>query len=284
MREIKDIKELQSILLELIMEVHSICCENGIKYFLAFGSLIGAVRHKGFIPWDDDVDIMMPREDYNKFKLLWKQDPPKGFILQDEDVEDKYENNFMKIRKDHTTFLQFEGERKNSRHKGIFVDVFPGDRQAPNRLLQLIQKSEFVLSLLYNRGYTSTDKGVRAFFEKFLLRLVPRRFYRSFSTWLGKRGRRWNSKKDSSVIFPVTIRSCNRLYPADLFENMQEIEFRGRLYNAVRDTEKYLSIAYGDFMKLPPESERVWKHHPIILDFSRNYDELSEKERNATEV
>lgn len=277
----EELVRLWDIEQEILDAIARFCSHNNLKYSLAYGTLLGAVRHKGFIPWDDDVDIMMPREDYDKFKLLWKQDPPKGFILQDEDEEDKYENNFMKIRKDHTTFLQFEGERKNSRHKGIFVDVFPGDRQAPNRLLQLIQKSEFVLSLLYNRGYTSTEKGIRALFEKAMLGMVPKRFHRRFSIWLGKRGRRWNSNINNPIIFPVTIRSCKKLYPADLFENTQEIEFRGRQYSAIHDTDKYLSIAYGDYMKLPPENERVWKHHPIILDFNRNYEELSEKERDA---
>ncbi|MCR5809445.1 MAG: LicD family protein [Clostridiales bacterium] len=264
---------------EILDVIDAFCRENGLRYSLAYGTLLGAVRHGGFIPWDDDVDIMMPRDDYDKFKMLWKQKAPHGFMLQDEDVEDGYINNFMKIRKDHTTYLQFEYERWIPLHKGMFVDIFPGDRQAPGGFARKLQQSEFLLSLLYNRGYTGNKKGISALCERCLLNLVPKRMHRKLSVWLGKKSRRWNDKTSNALIFPVTARSCKKTYRADLFDDVRRIEFRGKQYYATRDTDSYLKTAYGDYLMLPPENERIWTHHPIIIDFSRNYDELSEEEK-----
>lgn len=110
---------------EILDVIHQVCTEHGLRYSLAYGTLIGAVRHKGFIPWDDDIDIMMPREDYEKLIAVWDQAAPKGYILQNTRTYPDFTQNFTKIRKDHTTFLQDEAERTKHYHKGIFVDISP---------------------------------------------------------------------------------------------------------------------------------------------------------------
>ncbi len=275
----EELVRLWDIEQEILDAIARFCSHNNLKYSLAYGTLLGAVRHKGFIPWDDDVDIMMPREDYDKFKQLWLQDPPHGFILQDEGSGSDYANNFIKIRKDHTTFLQFESDRKCSYHLGIYLDIFPTDRRAPGKLTRKLQQLDFMLCLLYNRGYTSRIKSSSVVFESFLLNIVPKKLYRKLSMWFGKKSRRWNYLQDNELIFPATAGSCRKLYPADLFNNCERIEFRGKEYDAVRDKDKYLSIAYGNYMELPPASERIWKHHPIILSFDCNYDELKLSEK-----
>lgn len=96
---------------EILDVIHQVCTEHGLRYSLAYGTLIGAVRHKGFIPWDDDIDLMMPREDYEKLLVIWNQSAPKGYILQNTRTDSDFTQNFTKIRKDHTTFLQDEAER-----------------------------------------------------------------------------------------------------------------------------------------------------------------------------
>lgn len=269
---------------EILDAIDCFCHKYELKYSIAYGTLLGAVRHGGFIPWDDDVDIMMPREDYERFKKLWAEDTPRGFILQDEDIGNTYVNTFMKVRKDHTTFLQFESERNVPYQNGVFVDIFPLDRQAQGRIAQRIQQYELMLNLLFNRGYVSGRGGLSGFCEKALLIIVPRRNYRKASLWFGKRSRRWNDQKGSSLFVPCTMRSCRSMYPADMFDRMQRIEFRGKKYDAVSDADRVLTIAYGDYMELPPESEQVWRHHPIILDLHRNFDELSEEEQQGSFV
>lgn len=110
---------------EILDVIDKICRDNNLRYSLAYGTLIGAVRHKGFIPWDDDIDLMMPREDYEKLLSVWESQAPKGYILQNSRTDPDFTQNFTKIRKDGTTFLQEESERTKNYHKGIFVDIFP---------------------------------------------------------------------------------------------------------------------------------------------------------------
>jgi lipopolysaccharide cholinephosphotransferase len=262
---------------EILDVIDKVCIENGLRYSLAYGTLLGAVRHGGFIPWDDDLDIMMPREDYERLIELWPSAAPDGYILETERMFDDFVNNFLKIRKDRTTFLQFESERSVKHHKGIFVDVFPADRRAPGWGSRKIQQFDFAVNLLFNRGYTQAGGRTEAI-QRMMLAMVPKQHFRQLSNWAGEKSRRWNQNKSAELVFPCTIRDCKRFYPSDLFEHLERIPFNGKEYSAFRDRNQFLSIRYGDYMQLPPEEDRVWKHHPIIIDFEHNYEELKLEE------
>ncbi len=267
-------RRLWSVELEILDEIHRVCTENGLRYSLAYGTLLGAVRHQGFIPWDDDVDIMMPREDYDRLIEIWGKKAAEAFLLETPEMYPDSVNNFAKIRKDHTTFLQFESERTKSRHKGIFVDVFPADRRAKGWLPGKLQYADFALALLFNRGYTSGAGGVVGLTERALLHIIPRKQYRKLSCWAERRGRRWNEDDSAQLVLPSSIRDCRLYYPPDLFDHLEQITFEEKNYDAVRDKDRFLTICYGDYMQLPPEEERIWKHHPILIDFEHNYEEL----------
>ena len=275
-----ELEDIWKVELEILDEIDQVCTENGLRYSLAYGTLLGAVRHGGFIPWDDDIDIMMPREDYDKLIQIWPAAAREGFIIQDDTMYDDYVNNYAKVRRDHTTFLQFETERGRSFHKGIFVDIFPGERVAPTKLGRALQYACFAVNLLYNRGYTSGTGGVVGLAERFLLRIVPRKRYRRLSLAAGKLSRRWNRKGTGQIVFPNRL-GCSRIYyPSDLFEHMTRIGFEGKEYSAFADADRMLRIEFGDYMILPPEEERVWRHHPLIVDFERNYEEIVEEENH----
>ena len=257
----------------ILDEIDRVCKENGLRYSLAYGTLLGAVRHKGFIPWDDDVDIFMPREDYERLKEIWSDTAAEGFILQDCESDGGPANNFVKIRKDNTTFIMFEEERDRAYHKGIYVDIFPVDRLAPGRIGKAVQKLLFAVNLLFSRGYQSGTGGAVGFVEKILLGIVRRKNYKRLSRWAGRRSRRWNNTANNRVC-ACTLQGCKRILPADMFDEMKTVSFSGREYPAVKDADAMLRIIYGDYMQLPPEEERVWKHHPILVDFEHNYEEL----------
>ncbi len=115
--------------------------------------------------------------------------------------------------------------------------------------------------------------------ERFLLAVVPRKKYHLVSSFFAKRGRRWNDKPAAYLVYPVTIRDCKRYYPADLFERLQTIMFQGKEYSAFAKADEFLTIRYGDYRQLPPTEEQIWKHPPILVDFTRNYEELSPAEQ-----
>ena len=270
------IQQVWTVEQDILDVIHHICSEHGLRYSLAYGTLIGAVRHKGFIPWDDDIDLMMPREDYEKLLSLWDSVAPKGYILQNVRTNPDFTQSFTKIRKDHTTFLQFEFEREKCYHKGIFVDIFPGDRVAPSKLGRSIQHAACAVNLLYNRGHASGSKGLVGFIEQLLLKAPKEKYARrreAAERWI----RKWNGNAAALYVFPSTIECSQRYYPSDLFDNMQTIEFCGKSYQCFSDPDTVLRVDYGDYMQLPPEAERVWKHHPIIINFEHNYEELFQR-------
>ena len=277
------IEDIWNVELSILDEFVRVCDRTHLRYSLAYGTLLGAVRHKGFIPWDDDIDVMMPREDYEKLIELWPNESSDGFVLDDCEQQPDSTNNFSKIRKDHTTFLQFEQERSRTYPKGFFIDIFPADRVAPGKLSRKIQYVCFAMNLLFFRGYNIANSGIINWGEKLLLKMVPRRAYHAVGSYFGKRSRRWNENKSASYILPATIQDCKLFFPSNLFESMHQVCFQGRMLSSPKDTDTVLKILYGDYHKLPPAEERVWKHHPLLIDFTRNYEELTNEEQHQTQ-
>lgn len=268
-----NIEDVWKVEQEILDVFHKVCVDNNLKYSIAYGTLLGAVRHKGFIPWDDDIDVIMPREDYEKLRTLWVKNAPKEYIFQDYYTDKNYINNFAKIRKDKTAFVQSEKEKDFNYHKGIFIDIFPADRVPNSSMSRKIQKLYVAINLLCAHGYTSGSKGAMGIFEKILLKS-------SEKTRLKRRNkaeikiRKYNNNKSLNYMFACTMQDINVIYPSNLFDNLVTVNFNGKDYLSVKNIDGFLTIAYGDYMKLPPEEERVWKHHPIMVDFEHNYEEI----------
>lgn len=255
---------------DILNVIHKICVENNLKYSLFFGTLLGAVRHGGFIPWDDDIDIMMPRDDYEKLIEIWNDVAPTGYLLQNKRTNSDFTQNFTKIRKDNTTFIQDEFEKNVSYHTGIFVDIFPADRVAPEGYKRFGQYVASAFNLLTARGFSSGSSGVIGLIEKVVLGLPAKlqlKIYNKTEKIISKWGQETNAKWYS----PSTIDECRKYYDANMFEKIETIEFCGCNYCTVQNVDGILKQTYGDYMKLPPMEERVWKHHPIVVNFESNY-------------
>lgn len=273
------LRKLQLTQLEILKLIDRFCREKGIPYSLYAGTLLGAVRHQGFIPWDDDLDICMSRKDYNRFLQLWEEEKPAGYILQNKENSPGFSPSFSKIRKDHTCFLQFESEIGHYQ-MGIFVDIFPIDRMPNGRVTSKLFQLKCLEYQLLTREFLPTDgnPAVKAIAKLILKLSSPEQRAakrKRLLHWIEK----YNDNKELPAVAIETQSTIRTPLPSNFMAEFTELTFEDSEFMCTAVWDEYLSAKYGDYMKLPPESQRVWKHHPLILDFDRNYEELTEEEK-----
>lgn len=273
MNKEETLKEVKKAELNILSTVDDFCQKNNIKYSLAYGTLLGAVRHKGFIPWDDDIDIWMTRENYNKLIRAWEQNPVQGYILQNTDLEEDFSQNFTKIRKDNTAFIQTEEEKTTNYHKGIFIDIFPLDRVAKTPSKIAVQKLYAMLTMLFYRKYAPpTEKGLKKYISEFFLKIVPKSKYENARKYFENKYLFLSGDVDCSWLSNSTYRELSIYYDSDMMDDYTFLQFEGRNFMSVSKWDHALKMKYGDYMQLPPEEDRVWKHHPIFIDLNNNYE------------
>lgn len=270
----KLLRQLQLTQLEMLKAVDDICTDNDIRYSLYAGTLLGAVRHKGFIPWDDDLDICMSRDDYNKFIELWPKVGHKGYTLQNKENSPTFTQSFTKVRKDHTTFLQDVNE-KGCYHTGIFIDIFPIDRIPDGKLKRYLFYWDCMRYQLFTREFVPQQYGRgKKIVSKVILSIIP-------STKRAQERKRLLSKivanNQNHHLENVAIETFDSMHkplPNNLLDTYTTIQFEDCEFMCFVNWDEYLRCKYGNYMQLPPEEERVWKHHPIIIDFEHNCEEL----------
>lgn len=269
------LRKLQLVQLEILKKIDAICVENNIQYSLYAGTLLGAVRHGGFIPWDDDLDICMPRVEYNHFLDVWSRIQPKGYILQAKENTPSCSPSFIKIRKDHTTFWQ-SGEKPGKYHMGIFVDIFPIDRIPNGPIERIVFYWRWMKYQLYTREYIPEKSNV-------IVRLVSAMMLRFTSHEERMRYRErlicklthFNNDTRLKMVGIETMESLHVQYPSNMFDRYTKIKFEDAEFMCVENWNLCLQYEYGDYMELPAEEDRVQKHRPILIDFEHNYEELN---------
>ena len=266
MREITDIKEVQQTALNILVYIDKICSENNIKYSLAGGTLLGAIRHKGFIPWDDDIDIMMHRDEYEKFLKVMDEDAKtnKKFkcLHYSKNCPDYY-YRFTKVV-DLDTHLE-ESNIKTPKDSGIFVDVFPLDGIDMKKAKKLISKTVFLGRMVANasmtKAYIKNDKKGKALIKKCFVYPFAKMFGPNF--WMKKYEKIAKSYKVSDYDNTICYCGCYRekdIMPKALFDEMIDLDFEGYKFMAVKDYEYYLISLFGDYMTPPPPEKRITHH------------------------
>lgn len=276
------LKEIHNCLLDIMDVVDDICRENDIHYSLYAGSLLGAVRHKGYIPWDDDFDLVMTRDNYEKFIKVWDKTKPEGFFLQSKETEEFFTRSFIKIRKENTLFLQ-ENEDPEKIHTGFFIDIFPIDLVPKNKLIFLKTFWDCARYQLYTREFIP-PKGnwITKVIASFLLKKNDH-YMR-----IRIRKRLLDSIKHNGVTYQSswaiieTPWDLLHQYPSNMFDDYTNMSFENRKYMCVSNWREMLEIYFGNYMELPPESQRTWGHKPIYLDFDKSYIEFI-KEHDSIE-
>ena len=259
MRKLKDLRELQKIELDMLLFFDEYCRKKGFRYFLAGGTLLGAVRHKGFIPWDDDVDLAMPRPDYERFLKDAHEWKGRYRLLAPE-----YEKNCPKV------FAKILDTKTSSDAKrfqdvggyGVFIDVFPldglgNDAEEVKRLTKKI---------LFLRGrFDDTTHKYKLYGNpvKRLVKSILRKaqdhqsVYQKLKAVCTK-----YSFEDSAYVGSIIggRQGEKEVFPKKVYEKAKEMEFEGHLFMGMEEADAYLSRMYGDYMSLPPAEEQKLRH------------------------
>ena len=255
------LRKLQLVELDILKIVDEFCKKHGIKYSLYAGTLLGAVRHGGFIPWDDDVDVFMERNEYERFLSLWQSENISGYTMQATNSPDYEGINHTKIRKD-GTILASNKEMETDTHHGIWLDVFAFDKVPTDKKKRKKFLFKAKLRLVYTRGF-AYEKGSKLLKLISKILLIPPR-----KTQLKIRNRIERQIIDKYEYMSLaSTENFKTFYPPKVIENVSTITFENGTYSAVSDYDKMLKIQYGDYMKLPPEEQRICKHNPEVLDF-----------------
>lgn len=259
------IDESKQIQLDLLSDIHSFCEENGLTYYLMFGSLIGAVRHKGFIPWDDDIDICMPRKDYLAFQEKYNQKPQrscsKAIFCE---TEKNYYYPFGKLI-DTRTILN---ESVNSNCElGVYVDIFPLDYLSQNNLKNVIARHKLlffrnVLCLNLLPG-SNRRKGIKKILHALLNKvsfLVNMNLVSCIMNSVARRVNKEGNGELIGIIANVDKNGINRNYKAEWFDHKSLIKFEDRNVYIPASYNDILTHIYGDYMTLPPVENRISLH------------------------
>lgn len=261
---------LQEKLLELLKEFIRVCEENNLTYFACAGTTIGAVRHKGFIPWDDDIDVMMPRPDFEKLTKLKNPFSDKKYFLQNYRSDHCYILNYAKLRDSSTTYIEnfYAAQRINH---GVWIDIFPIDgrsrRKKPNRFLARLQGLRFWANVYLCYPYAFRRKiRAKTFFIDIILNLFAFLFF-PFNIFLYRnRYVDWWSKRikydEATYVGIIGDYYINHaIWPKEWTDDKIMMKFEDIEVAIPKEYDKYLTYIYGDYMTPPPNNKQVGHHH-----------------------
>lgn len=265
--------ELQSKLLDMLKWFHAFCVENNLRYYALGGTLLGAVRHKGFIPWDDDIDVGLPREDYNKLIAL-SSSLPEPYVLETPQSEAKdFLYAYSKLYNTDTTLT--EKGKKNIK-RGIYLDVFPLDglgnseeeaKKNFDRTAKLVKKLAVRVSpVRKGRGFAKNCAVV-------LARCVPQFLLndKKLARKLDNTAARIHFDDSVYVGNLVCNYKPNNILKSENFGTPQLYQFEDTEIYGAENCDGYLTQVFGDWRKLPPESERISYHLKEELDLHKSY-------------
>lgn len=267
---------LHRLQVEMLRDLTEICEKYNLQYFAVFGTALGAVRHKGFIPWDDDIDVGMMRDDYEVFIRVVEKEMGDKYQILTPEIDDRYACNVTKFQRKGTKFVSHLSEKLEC-EQCIFIDIFPFDCVAPTvgkaKKQQLM--TLFWDRLLYLCGtaypiipYTGIKHNLAAgicwcvHYATKILKLSPRKVYQHFE----KESQRYNYLKTGMVTTFGEAISLKYRLPVNKMLPVKEMPFENITINVLNNNIEHLEKTYGDYMKMPPVDQRV-NHAPYIIEF-----------------
>lgn len=252
----EELREVQLIQLEMLEEVDRVCKKGNIHYNIIAGTLLGAVRHKGFIPWDDDADVALLRSEYEKFcKLCQTELDTERFYFQDCQNTPGYRWGYGKLRRKNTLFLR-ENQEQMPYEQGIFIDIFPLDSVPNNKLLRTWHNFHCfcIRKCMWAPVGLKTENGLISKCIYKILAAIPERvLFNHYKGYVRKRG---NCISDwvRVLTFPTPNREYG--YKRCWYETSVEMEFETIKVYGIKEWNDYLTFKFGEYLKLPEEKER----------------------------
>ncbi len=258
-----ELEKVQKIEFDMLLELDRICRKHNIKYVLAYGTLIGALRHKGFIPWDDDIDVCMLRQDYIRFKEICKTELNEKYFYQSHDTDAEYYHLFDKIRANGTIFKETFLKNYNIHH-GVYIDIFPVDILPESNLKRKIQYYKVLflrIGLMSKYMVIDARSGIKKYmamllqilYKPFSLDFLYKNAFKVMTQYNNSNGTItrgfYQSYKNRKIVFPI-----------EYYKRTKEICFGGGKFIVSKYSHKMLRTIYGNYMEFPPENERVTVH------------------------
>jgi lipopolysaccharide cholinephosphotransferase len=278
------LRQAQLKMLSILKVVDQICQKHHLDYWLEGGTLLGAVRHQGFIPWDDDLDISMTRDSINQFIDIAKKELPSHLFLQSAHTDKNYFNLAApyKIRDNNSRFIEFHENGDQPFHQGIFIDIFVYDKLPVkiNEMRQWQLLSKKLLRLLRPK-YTSLNLGHNATLYNLISRCLSK-------SWLEQQLNQLLAKsaqlESPWLGYGFDCVNNNRVHYNDIFP-LKRIQFEDSLYQVANRYETILEQLYGNYMQLPAEKDRNMQHcKELIIDLEAFQQQLANATLSETEA
>ncbi len=253
----KELRKAQLIMLEMLVEFDAICQKYNLKYWLDSGTLLGAVRHKGFIPWDDDIDLSMPVEDYRKFKTIAQAELSDNVFFQTRETDKEFKFDYIKLRSNKASIVEFhEKDKEIAYHQGVFIDIFPMLTLQNTEFYQAFYKDAFKLIRDVSSISLHTPNGKdHPHVRKALLNA------------LNEMHEGWE-KENLKVIYSGKMPDVAAWFDIGEIFPLKKIIFEGLEFYAPKNPNHYLGENYSfNFMELPPEDKRTIHAHEININY-----------------
>lgn len=262
--ELFGLKQVELDILKIFIKT---CEQLHLRYYLIGGTLIGAIRHKGFIPWDDDIDVIMPRKDYYVFIEKGQKYLPKHLFIQTHVSDPEYQCCFAKVRNSRTTFVENSLQSRHINH-GIYIDIFPLDYYPDNVMAKrLTNTKDLLLSASISRlNDSKPSRKMR------IIQVIASCIYPSAIKAVDKRERFLKNQKSSSLVRNYCgAWGLSEIWRAEWFEAGVKVDFEGIEAMAPSNYDAVLRKVYGDYMKLPPAEKQISHHFCKYFDLEQSY-------------